>query len=296
MTKKEAIVKYISEMNIDMLSLVFENDTSFMNLYKEDFLGKLQEIFIECKEKNIIKFSKVIPGICEEDSEINGLEGYKFITSDKSALTLLFEEDNNEVIEIYNCSKFRSYQICEETEPIYISVYDDEKTGYIPTFEHIALTSRIEIFYSQFEEFKNTVTLVEDVDSWYNQIKEVYDGINLFDHMEFKFYYDFSNLVVDNMFVHFIVENGEISKQALQDYEKIDCENEYEIIEWLLKYQDVRSIFSDDLNKSKDWEKRSLVMHKEEESIVLDCSNFRSSFKFEEIYNKHYDEQKINEI
>lgn len=293
MTKKEAIVKSISEMDINMLSLVLENDTSFMNLYKEDFLGKLEEIFIECEKENISEFSKVIPGVCEEDAEINGLEGYKFITSDKRALTLVFEEENNEIIEIYNCSKFKSYQPSEETEPINICVWDDEKTDYIPTFEHITLTNRIDMLTVQFEEFKNTVTLVEEVDSWYNQIKEVYDGINIFDHMEFKFFYDFSNLVVDNMFVHFIVENGEISKLALQDYSKIDRESENQISEWLLKYRDIRSIFSDDLKKSKDWDKRSLIKHKTEASIILDCSNYKSSFKFEEIYNKHYDEQKV---
>ncbi|MBI9041949.1 hypothetical protein [Lutibacter sp.] len=294
MTKKEAIVKSISEMDINMLSLVLENDTSFMNLYIEDFLGKLQEIFIECRENNITEFSKVIPGESIEDRETNGLEGYMFITSDKKALTLVFEENNNDVVEIYECTQFRSYQNCEETEPIHICVWDDEKIDYIPTFEHIALTNRIEVFYTQYEEFKNTITPIEDVDSWYNQIKEVYDSINLFDHMEFKFFYDFSNLVVDNMFVHFIIENGEISKQALQDYEEIDSENEYEILEWLLKYQDVRSIFSEDLIKSNEWEKRSLVKHKKEASIILDCSNYRSSFKFEEIYNMHYDNQKVN--
>ena len=54
---------------------------------------------------------------------------------------------------------------------MYISVYEDEKIGYIPTFEHITLTSRLETLYAQFEEFKNVVTLVEDVDSWYNTIK-----------------------------------------------------------------------------------------------------------------------------
>ena len=296
MTKKEAVVKYISEMDIDMLSLVLGNDIAFMNVYVEDFLGKLQEIFIEFKDKNITEFSKVMPGISEEDSEIYGLEGYKFITSDKSALTLVFEENNNELLEIYNCSKFRSYQTCEETDPIYISVYEDEKTDYIPTFDHIALTNRIEVFYAQYEEFKNTVTRVEDIDSWYIQIKELYDGINLLEHMEFKFYVDFSNLVVDNMFVHNIVGNGEISKKALKEFEKIDSENEYEILEWLLKYEDIRSISSDDLIKSNDWEKRSLVKHIKETSMMLDCSNFRSSFKFEEIYNKHYLYQKVNGI
>ncbi|SNR75608.1 hypothetical protein [Lutibacter flavus] len=296
MTKKEAIVKYISEMDIDMLSLILENDTSFMNIYKEDFLVKFQEMFIECRENNIYKFSKVIPGVCEEDSEINGLEGYKFITGDKRALTLLFEEENNDIIEIYNCEKFKSYQNCEETEPIYISVYDDEKIDYIPTFEHIALTNRIETFYAQFEDFKNSVTLIEDFDNWYNTIKEVYDSINLFEYMDFKFYFDFSSFVVGNMFAHFIVENGEISKKALEEYKNIDSENEFEILEWLFKYQDVSSVFGDELKKADDWEKRSLVIHKEEESIVLDCSKYRSSFKFEEIYDKHYDDQKINGI
>jgi len=94
------------------------------------------------------------------------------------------------------------------------------------------------------------------------------------------------------MFAHFIVRNGEITKKALQEYEKIDRLNECELLEWVLKYQDVGAIFNDELRKSDDWEKNYLVIHKEE-SIILDCSNYRSSFKFEEIYNKHYDDLKI---
>ena len=152
MTKKEAIVKYISEMNLDMLSLVLENDNSFMNLYKEDFFNKLREIFIELNESNITKFSKVIPGISEEDSETRGIEGYKFITSNNKDLILLFEEFNENVIEIYNCSKFKTNQHCEETERIYICVWDDEKIDYLPTFEHITLTKKIDSFYIQFED------------------------------------------------------------------------------------------------------------------------------------------------
>lgn len=286
MTKKEAIVKYISEMNIDMLSLVLENDISFMNLHKCDFLEKLQEKFLEFNKKSITSFSNVIPGICEEDSETNGLEGYKFISSDKKSLTLLFEEKNNDVIEIYNCDKFRTYQECEETESLHISVFLEEKIGYIPTFEHIILTNEIEVLNAQYEKFKNKITLIEEVNAWYNSIKKLYDTINVVKHLRYRFYYDFSHLVVGNMFVNFIVEIGDISKQALKDYEKINVKNEDEVSKWLSKYRDVRSIFSEDLKKHNDSE--NLIIHKEEESIILDCTNYRSSFEFEEKYNKHY--------
>lgn len=286
MTKKEVIVKYISEMNIDMLSLVLENDISFMDLHIDDFLDKLEEIFIELKKSNINEFSKIISGISEEDSETKGIKGYKFITNDNRNLTLLFEEINGDLIEIYNCSKFKTYQVCEETEGIFICVWDDEKINYMPTFEHITLTEKIDSFYIQFESFKNSITPIAEYENWFKNVKEVYDSINLFTHTEFKFFYNFSCFVVDNLFVQFIVENGEITQKAINEYNNLDTNNEIDLLEWRLKYKDVKSIFSGDLIKIGDWKNKQLFKHKIEESIILDCSNYSSTFKFEEIYNK----------
>jgi hypothetical protein len=281
MSKKEALIKYISEMNIDMLSLVIENDTSFMNLHKEDFLDKLEAIFINLREAKINHFSKIIPGISIEESETNGIEGYKFITSDKRDLTLLFKETNN-FIEIYNCSKFKCYQQSEETERIFISVWDDEKVNYKPSFEHITLTNKIESFYVQFKEFKNKITLIEDYEIWFKTVKKVYDSINLRTHLGYKFFYNFSNFVVDNLFALYIIENGEITKKALEEYEKLENSNEFDLLEWKLKFNDVRYLSNYKLIND---EKKYLMKHEKEESIILDCSNYSSSLKFDKIYN-----------
>ena len=287
MTKKEAIVKYISEMNIDMLSLVLENDTSIMNSHKDDFLNKLEEIFIELRENKITNFSKIIPGISEEDSETKGIEGYKFITSDKRDLTLLFEESNGEIIELYNCSKFRTYQHCEETEGIFIIICKDERMDYIPTFEDITLNTKINTFYNQFDKYKNTVTKVEDFQKWFSSVKKVYDEINLIKYLDYKFIQVFSYFVVENLFILLIMENGEITKKALKQYDQLDNLNEIDLFEWLLKYKSIKSIYCDDLVRVDNSEKKYLLKHKIDKSIILDCSNYRSSLKFEEIYNKH---------
>ena len=287
MTQKEAIVKYITEMNVDVLSLILENNKSFMNLFTDDFLFKLQEIFSGFKKQNITEFSKVLYGISEEDSETRGIEGCKFITSDKKSLTLLFEEYDNEVIEIYNCDKFRTYQDDEDTESFHISIFLDERTDFIPTFEYIILTNKIEDLCIQYGKFRNKITPIENANIWYESAKHIYDSINLFKYIRYKFYYDYSCLVVANMFINFVVENKSVSSLALKEYNKIDIKNKVEVTNWLLKYKYVRSIRTEYFEKFNKGSYNSFVRYKEDDSIIFDCSNFESCFEFDKIYNYH---------
>ncbi|QVY67111.1 hypothetical protein [Polaribacter sp. Q13] len=281
MTKKEALVKYISEMNIDMLSLVLENDTSIMNITKDLFLEKLEEIFTELKAVNINEFSKVKKGVSEDDSETNGLEGYQFITADKSALTFLFEEENEDLIDIYNCYEFKPDK--EETTPILFCIWNDEELSYSPTDEYISFTTRIDAFYAQFEALKNTIIPLEIYGDWFKLVKELYDCIPLRKYLEYKFYYDFSNFVVDNLFVLTIIEDAERTQKAVSDYKKIDISNEIDILEWQLKYKDIRYVFNDYSKKLDNFKERYLIKHKTEDSIILDCSKYKFSFEFAEI-------------
>ncbi len=59
MTKKQALVKYILEMNIDMISLLLDDDKSYMDVSKEVFVKKLIEVFNNLKICGFSKFSKV---------------------------------------------------------------------------------------------------------------------------------------------------------------------------------------------------------------------------------------------
>ena len=286
MTKKDALVKYISEMNMDMLSLVLENDTSIMNITKDLFLEKLEEIFITLKEADIKEFSKIKKRVSEEDSGTYSLEGCQFITADKRSLTFLFELENNEIIDIYNGSQFKLYQDKEETTPIIFCVWNDEELSYKPTDEYISFITRIDPFYSQFEALKGSIIPLDVFGDWYKLVKELYDCIPLRKYLEYKFYYDFSNFVVDNLFVLTIIEDAERTKKAVSDYKKIDTSNELDMLEWQLKYKDIRYVFNDDSKKLNNFKERYLIKHKTEDSIILDCSNYKFSFEFAEIRNQ----------
>ena len=296
MTKKESIVKYISEMNIDKLALVLAHDTSFMDITKELFLSKLQKVFEVLRAKNITVFSKVLTGVCEADSKCKDMEGCQFITSDKRSLTLLFEERRGEIIDIHGCSKFRTYQDSEETTPIPISIWADEKIGYQPTVDHIILTQKMDAFYVQFEVFKNTVTPIEQYASYFKPVKALYDSIPLIAHLGFKFFYHFSYFVVDHLFPLIILENNEIAQKALRDYERRDISNELDVLEWRFKYDDVRRFLDDELEKVGDWQNQCFLILKKEPSIILDCSNYKAPFKFQALHEKHEAAQILNGI
>ena len=96
MTKKEAIIKYITEMNADMLDILLDDDKSYMDVPKITFIEKLDKIFDRLKDQGISNFSRVMKGHCGGNCN-NGCGGYTFLTEDNQSLDLIIEEENEEV-------------------------------------------------------------------------------------------------------------------------------------------------------------------------------------------------------
>ena len=286
MHKKEAIIKYITEMNTDMLSLILDDNKSYMDVPKETFLVKLEKIFQRLKNQDINEFSGVLKGHCGGDCN-NGCGGFTFLTSDNQSLDIIFEEENSEIKDLYTCAIFINDEKIEDKNEIYMSFYDDEKTDYVPTSRQLLLQKQIEIAFSEFNKFRNNITDLEVFCNWNSQINNLYENINIYERLNLKFIEPLSDLVVKNLDIQELITSYPFAKRAMKEFKSLDILNETELIEWVLKYEENDLSFGD-YKKVNNWEQNNLILHSLDTSIVLNCTKYAASLHFSELHQKYY--------
>lgn len=286
MTKKEAIIKSIFEMNTEMLSLLLDDNRSYMDVPKEIFIEKLKETFESLENQNINKFSKVLKGRCGGDCN-NGCGGYSFLTSDNQSLDLIFEEENNDIKDLYTCTTFVNEEVIEDKNEIYIYIYDDEKTNYVPSERELALQNQIKTIYAEFNQFKNNVTDIYDFCDWNLTVNKLFDEIDPFERLNLKFIQPLSTLVGKNSWFHNLISLYPFATKAMEEFYKLKSSNEIELIKWVLKYEENELSYGN-YEKVKDWEQNNLILHSLDKRIVLDCTGYEHSLKFSVTHSKYY--------
>ena len=286
MTIKEAIIKDISEMNTDMLSLLLDDDKSYMDVPKETFIEKLDSKFNILNSQGIHEFSRVLKGYCGGDCN-NGCGGYTFVTTDNQVLDLIVEEEHGEIKDLYTCSKFVSEEEIADKSKIFISFSDDVKSDYTPTSSHQALHQQIEVFFNEFDTFKNDVTDIEDFCNWSRDIDAFYDTIGPLERLRLNFTDGIFKLMMANSYIQDLITLNAFAKKAMQEFDVLDVLNENELIEWVLKYEENELDYGD-YEKVENWEQNNLILHAMSKSVVIDCSKYTKSLQFSYVYPKHY--------
>ena len=286
MTKKEAIVKYITEMNSDMVSLLLDDNKSYMDVPKETFVNKLEEIFQRLKNEENYQFSRVVKGYCNGGCT-NGCGGYSFLTIDNQSLDLLFQEEDDEIKDIYVCSLLHNEEQIDNKNTISISFYDDEKTNYIPSSRYLSLQKQIDSVFFEFNKFKNNITDIDTFCIWSLQVNDLYDNINLKERNSLKLTKSLLNLASSNDSIEDLIVYHPLAKKAMNDFKNLDISNEPQIIEWVLKYEKNELAYGN-YKKVKNWKKNNLILHSLDNTIIIECSKYAESLYFSEIQTKYY--------
>jgi hypothetical protein len=209
------------------------------------------------------------------------------LTEDNQSLGLLFEEENGEIKDIYKCASFNNDKPIKIKSKIYLSFYDDEKANYIPTSKHLALQKAIENAFYKFNQFKNDVIDIDDFCEWNLNCEKLYDKIDIYERMSFKFIKPFQDLVYENSAIQKLISFHPLAKKAMDDFNKLPPDNEAELIEWSLNYHDTELSYGIP-EKIKNEEQYSLILHPSDNSIVIDCTKYAESLHLSEIQSKYY--------
>lgn len=288
MSNKQIIINAIKEMDIHKLGELLDDNRPYMDVPKSLFLSKLKIQFDRCEKNEITSFDKLVSGVCASCNK--GCEGYSFITKDNQALDLFFEEENDEVTDVYLCNKLETEDNISPKHQMYFSFYEDEKVTFKPSVDFLIKKQKIENAITEFEQFKDRFVFIEEIGHWKNKHQELikeFDFPSFFVEKRYLAFKPFRGLC-DN--IRYVIDHLEKYKFAMQALSELEAtENEKELVYWLLTY-DFSYLSDYGFERLDDWEQSGLITLKEYPSIIIDCSGYIESLQFSFIYRKYHDE------
>ncbi len=108
-THEEAVKYFISQMDIEMLNDILDNEKTYQDFSKEEFIARLGKSFNNLKDyKNTHLL--IFPGYCDHCTCINkGKSGFIFYgNKSKHYLNLIFDvNDTGRVTDLHECNEFK---------------------------------------------------------------------------------------------------------------------------------------------------------------------------------------------
>ncbi len=192
MLKKDAIVKYFSQMDIEMLGMVIDDSSIYYGVKKDVFLRKVNGVFEEFKKFGDSEL-EIHKGECGLKSCNFGSKGYCFMGNhSRKYINLIFFGSETDVTDIYHCSEFiTDAPGVKSMGGLSLIFGTDEKADYVPSKWYL---STLEICNRALEEVSiidSANSTKEDYLPWLNKYEKMYDELS----MPFDYYQGFQEFI-----------------------------------------------------------------------------------------------------
>lgn len=278
-TQKEAFLKYLQTMDIDMLEMILDDSVIYFGASKKKFLEKLSYIFNQFKLGGGTGYLRIKQHKKQTNTYYLLLQIFSF------ANKFIIEEKEGYIIKIGATKIITSKDDIENLSPLEIFFGNDEKADFKPSNEYVMKLNRCTNAYKEVINNKIQILTREDISEWvkkhtllYEEVKEEYLLFN---------YNDFKSLFFLFEYLLEVLQNYNEVKMALRSYSNIDTSS---LHQWLADYNKLafckvlsfESDFSDiDVtNKTLKYNHRS--------NIYFKGDDFLEIVKFNELYHKHY--------
>jgi hypothetical protein len=287
--KKPQIIQAISEMDILRLEELLDDNKTYQDATKQVFIEKVNEVFEKFKEKQdtqLISFS----GSCNRESCTNnkGCKGLAFVgNTSNNAMNLIFNESENDFEDIFKCSEFKTNDGSINPIANYnIDIRNDEKANFYPTLEKLEIIEKCKVAYNQIINSSNNVLTNDKLICWL-QDNYVLSCNNLFSIL-YRSVSDFTDLYNDLKDVESHIPFEISAFDAMTEFEKIDSSNDYELLNWLLQYENLHTELSiiDDSFESDGTIKNT--GHYKRPKLKIDMNEFKNIIQFKPNFNDCY--------
>jgi hypothetical protein len=291
--KKEAIIKAITEMDLESLNLILDENLTYQDASKEMFLNKLNEIFEELKKSNDTLQSH--SGKCgSKDCSNHDKNGVLFCGRNSGKhFNLIIEEDENEnVNDLYYCNVFKCNfedKANKRGKSLEIYVYEDEKVNFRPSshYNYINTTSLKAI--SDLSKYKNKIISKNEMINWLQEYADFYSSNPIFnfryknEHKFNKYYYRAKVLG------EYLILEEECAK-AMELYDTLLEDNEMNLLKWLTEHEhlkDAMILFYPEYMDEKTGELKNVVFNLEL-NISIDKVYLKNCIRFQDLIDTHY--------
>jgi tetratricopeptide (TPR) repeat protein len=290
MNPTASILKYMSEMDIEMLSLILDENKTYQDATKEVFLEKLNEAFEKFKKESDTQL-KPYPGVCQSTECTNsGCTGYSFVGNNSgAALDLIFDEKNGEVHDIYYCNGMASDSPkLDETKAVRIHIWADEQADYVPTPEYLYQVQLADKASEEILTFsdncisKETISfIVNKYESLYYSLPDVFSGIVRFDNFTDPFW--------SMKYLSKYISYEDLIKKALSDFRNKDMGDYYNLLNWLFEYEEIglevfNILYFDTLDNNQD----GLLIVDERFKFYVSPEEFKIEIEFATLFEQKY--------
>ena len=279
-TQKEAFLKYLQRMDIEMLEIILDDSIIYFGASKKVFLEKLSYIFNQVKLGGGKGYLRIKQHKKQTDTYYLLLQIFRY------ANKFIIEEKEGNIIKIYGTKIKTSKDDIENLSPLEIFFGDDEKIEFKPSNEYVMKIYRCTNAYEELVNDKIQILTREDISQWLMKHTLLYEEVKE-EYLLFK-YNDFRSLFF--MFDYLLEElqNYNEVKMALKSFTDSNVNS---LHQWLVDYNRLafcrvlsfESSFSDiDVaNKTLKYNYRSNIYFKGDDFLAI--------VKFNELYHKYYD-------
>lgn len=286
----QSILCYFCIMDIDLLRYYLKDKYTYQEATKEVFLDKIENIFEEHRNVGDTELLLYEGACTSKTCENCGKKGYRLVGNrSKNYIDLIFEVDGDDITDIYTCSEFESYTEIPDLETkadIYINL--DDEVGFPKPPEYWARVYAARDAYNELITTPPRKLTFEEMTYWLDKHADLYQRSGGFGflkpHMKWT---SFLMLYADlQEMVHLISENIDQIRQANCELKQV--ETEQELIEWLLRYEELHGKGTVDL---------MFTVAKDGEEYYFDKTNlylfkgeiFNETLRFFDSYQTHHE-------
>lgn len=143
------------------------------------------------------------------------------------------------------------------------------------------LAQKVKLILQELKQYDNEIVYLENLENFYKKLDYLYDKVPIYYRINHSNLFEKISktlFVLGNLFE--LKENYELSKKAMDEYNSFDKNDERNIIEWLLKYENDFFISDDVVNVYDYWFKLKPI----KENLIIDCSKYSVSYDFSNKY------------
>jgi len=226
-SQKEYFLKYLQEMNLDMLDLVLSDEATYFGAPKSVFMEKLSYI------KNQHELSGYKKGF-EIRQYKNRKNYYALITPFDTAPNKFFiEEREKKISKIYNNVKVTNKEELETLPHFEFFFGNDEKVDFRPTTDYIMTLHNCTIAYEELMNNKTQIITKEFLTNWIHEHALLYEEVDK-NYLFFK-YNNFRNLYSGLKFIYDHLKYSKEANEALKAFPG-SCSQKSKLFEWISKY------------------------------------------------------------